>query len=82
MVSVVCGFIRNANPQQINVGNEHSFIGNKCLNNETKFLESAPFANDFFATTQAHYLLKKLLMTRMKFPLRINGKFLINVVFT
>ena len=33
-----------------------------------------------FEITQAHYLLKKLLMTRIKFPLTINGKLSINVV--
>ena len=69
-----------------NPGNEHSFICNQCLKNENDISQNAwnlfPFANDFFATTQAHYLLKKLLMTWMKFSLRINGTFLINVVFT
>ena len=69
-----------------NSGNEHPFICNQCLNNENDISQNAwnlfPFANDFFATTQAHYLLKKLLMTWMKFSLRINGTFLINVVFT
>ena len=69
-----------------NLGNEHSFICNQCLKNENDISQNAwnlfPFANDFFATTQAHYLLKTLLMTWMKFSLRINGTFLINVAFT
>ena len=70
-----------------NLGNEHSFICNQCLKNENDISQNAwnlfPFANDFFfATTQAHYLLKTLLMTWMKFSLRINGTFLIDVAFT
>ena len=69
-----------------NSGNEHSFICNQCLKNENDISQNAwnlfPFANDFFAATQAHYLLKKLLMTWMKFSLRINGTFLINMAFT
>ena len=69
-----------------NLGNEHSFICNQCLKNENDISQNAwnlfPFPNDFFATTQAHYLLKTLLMTWMKFSPKINGTFLINVAFT
>ena len=62
------------------------FICNKCLNNENDISQNAwnlfPFADDFFCNNTIALLVEKLLMIRMKFPLRINGKFSINVVYT
>ena len=72
MISVVCGFIGNANPLQAWVmKTSHKMPGICSL-----------LLVIFFAITQVHYLLKKLLMIGMKFPLRINRKFSMNVVYT